>query len=73
LNNAVIAMDVLEQLFYTPVVSIGQIAGQFAISKQVAFTIVSQLAGAGILRVSAQQLPFVIDLQFFQGISTKNT
>ena len=45
-----IAVGILEQLFYTPVVSIGQIAGQFAISYQAASTIVSQLEKAGILR-----------------------
>jgi hypothetical protein len=37
----------------TPVVSIGQIAGQFDISYQVASTIVSQLEKAGIHRETA--------------------
>ena len=45
-----IAVGILEQLFYTPVVSIGQIAGQFDISYQAASTIVSLLEKAGILR-----------------------
>jgi len=45
-----IAVGILEQLFYTPVVSIGQTAEQFDISYQAASTIVSQLEKAGILR-----------------------
>jgi len=45
-----IAVGILEQLFYTPVVSIGQTAGQFDISYQAASTIVAQLEKAGILR-----------------------
>ena len=45
-----IAVGVLEQLFYTPSVSIGQLAGQFDISYPAAATIVSQLEKAGILR-----------------------
>lgn len=45
-----IAIGILEQLFYTPVLSIGQIAGQFHISYQAASTIVSQLEKAAILR-----------------------
>jgi len=45
-----IAVGILEQLFYTPVVSIGQTAEQFDISYQAASTLVSQLEKAGILR-----------------------
>ncbi len=45
-----IAVGILEQLFYTPVISIGQIAGQFDISYQAASTIVSQLEKAKILK-----------------------
>jgi predicted transcriptional regulator len=45
-----IAVGNLEQLFYTPVVSIGQTAAQFGISYQAASTIVAQLEKAGILR-----------------------
>lgn len=45
-----IAVGILEQLFYTPVISIGQIAKQFDISYQAASTIVSQLEKAEILR-----------------------
>ncbi len=45
-----IAVGILEQLYYTPVVSIGQIAGWFDISHQAASTVVSQLEKAGILR-----------------------
>ena len=45
-----IAVGILEQLFYTPVVSIGQTADQFDISYQAASTIVAQLEKAGILR-----------------------
>lgn len=45
-----IAVGILEQLFYTPLVSIGQIAGQFDVSYQAASTIVSQLEKAEILR-----------------------
>jgi Fic family protein len=45
-----IAVGILEQLFFTPVVSIGQTAERFDISYQAASTIVSQLEKAGILR-----------------------
>jgi len=45
-----IAVGILEQLFFTPVVSIGQMARQFDISYQAASTIVSQLERAEILR-----------------------
>jgi len=45
-----IAVGILEQLFYTPVVSVGQLAGRFGISYQAASTIVLQLEKAGILR-----------------------
>jgi Fic family protein len=45
-----IAVGVLEQLFYTPSVSISQIAEHFNISYQAASTIVSQLEKMGILR-----------------------
>ncbi|MCX5844399.1 MAG: Fic family protein [Deltaproteobacteria bacterium] len=45
-----IAVGILEQLFYTPVVSVGQLAGRLGISYQAASTIVLQLEKAGILR-----------------------
>ncbi|MBM4272561.1 MAG: Fic family protein, partial [Deltaproteobacteria bacterium] len=45
-----IAVGILEQLFYTPVVSVGELANQFKISYQAASTLVSQLEKAGILR-----------------------
>jgi len=45
-----IAVGILEQLFYTPAVSVGQLAGRFGISYQAASTIVLQLVKAGILR-----------------------
>ena len=45
-----IAVGILEQLFYTPVVSVGQLAGRFGISYQAASTIVLQLEKAAILR-----------------------
>ena len=45
-----IAVGILEQLFYTPVVSVGQLAGRLGISYQAASTIVLQLVKAGILR-----------------------
>jgi len=45
-----IAVGILEQLFYTPAVSVGQLAGRFGISYQAASTIVLQLEKAGILR-----------------------
>jgi len=44
-----IAVGILEQLFYTPTVSIGQIAERFSISYQAASTLVSQLEKAKIL------------------------
>jgi Fic family protein len=45
-----LAVGILEQLFYTPVVSIGPLAKQFDISYQAASTLVSQLENAGILK-----------------------
>ncbi len=45
-----IAVGILEQLFYTPTVSIGQIAERFNVSYQAASTLVSQLEKAKILR-----------------------
>jgi DNA-binding MarR family transcriptional regulator len=45
-----IAVGILEQLFYTPTVSIGQIAERFNVSYQAASTLVSQLEKAEILR-----------------------
>lgn len=45
-----LAVGILEQLFYTPVVSIGPLAKQFDISYQAASTLVSQLEKAGILK-----------------------
>ena len=45
-----LAVGILEQLFYTPAVSIGQIAGRFNISYQAASTLVAQLEKVEILR-----------------------
>lgn len=45
-----IAVGILERLFYTPAVSINEIAGQFGISYQAASTLVNQLEKAGILK-----------------------
>jgi Fic family protein len=45
-----LAVGILEQLFYTPVVSIGPLAKQFDISYQASSTLVSQLENAGILK-----------------------
>lgn len=45
-----IAVGILEQLFYTPVISIAQIAERFAVSYQAASTIVAQLEKVQILR-----------------------
>jgi Fic family protein len=45
-----IAVGILEHLFYTPVVSTGQLAKKFDISYQAASTIVSQMEKAGILK-----------------------
>ena len=45
-----IAVGILEQLFYTPVISIAQIAERFAVSYQAASTIVAQLEKIQILR-----------------------
>lgn len=45
-----LAVGILEQLFHTPTVSIGQIAERFNISYQAASTLVSQLEKAKILR-----------------------
>lgn len=45
-----LAVGILEQLFYTPAVSIGQIAERFNISYQAASTLVAQLEKAKILR-----------------------
>jgi Fic family protein len=44
------AVAILEQLFYTPVVSIGQLAEHFGISYQASSNVVSQLEKAGIIR-----------------------
>jgi len=45
-----IAVGILERLFYTPAVSINEIAGQFGVSYQAASTLVNQLEKAGILK-----------------------
>jgi transposase len=45
-----IAVGILEQLFYTPTVSIPQVAKRFNVSYQVASTIVAQLKKVQILR-----------------------
>ena len=45
-----LAVGILEKLFYTPYVSVNDLAKEFRISFQAAATLVSQLEGAGILR-----------------------
>lgn len=44
------AVAILEQLFYTPIVSIGQLAEHFGSSYQASSNVVSQLEKAGIIR-----------------------
>jgi Fic family protein len=45
-----LAVGILERLFYTPAVSINEIAGQLGVSYQAASTLVNQLEKAGILK-----------------------
>lgn len=45
-----IAVGILEQLFYTPTISIARIAEQFNVSYQAASTLVAQLEKVQILR-----------------------
>ena len=45
-----LAVGILEKLFYTPYVSVNDIARDFSISYQAASTLISQLEGAGILK-----------------------
>lgn len=45
-----LAVGILEKLYYTPYVSVTDIAREFSISYQAASTLVSQLEGIGILR-----------------------
>ena len=45
-----IAVGILEQLFYTPTVSIARIAERFSVSYQAASTLVAQLEKVQILR-----------------------
>jgi len=45
-----LAVGILEKLFYTPYVSVNDIARDFSISYQAASTLISQLEGVGILK-----------------------
>jgi DNA-binding MarR family transcriptional regulator len=45
-----LAVGILEKLFYSPDVSVNDIARDFSISYQAASTLISQLEGAGILK-----------------------
>lgn len=45
-----LAVGILEKLFYSPYVSVNDIARDFSISYQAASTLISQLEGAGILK-----------------------
>lgn len=45
-----LAVGILEKLYYTPYISVNDIAREFSISYQAASTLVSQLEGIGILR-----------------------
>lgn len=45
-----LAVGILEKLYYTPYISVNDIARDFSISYQTASTLVSQLEGTGILR-----------------------
>lgn len=45
-----LAVGILEKLYYTPYVSVNDIAREFNISYQAASTLVSQLENAGILK-----------------------
>lgn len=45
-----LAVGILEKLYYTPYISVNDIARDFSISYQAASTLVSQLEGVGILR-----------------------
>jgi len=45
-----LAVGILEKLFYSPYVSVNDVARDFSISYQAASTLISQLEGAGILK-----------------------